>query len=376
LPKDDAMAPISERAHEASVLNKGPITLFLGAGASACESFPTVLQFFEQVNFPDGVDARGFKTASMELARRISIAERTNENIEWPHFDAEKLWGNLELLVNSNKLASTPFLIPISNAGSGVSPESLLIFLKEQILRIYGRSISITQSKRCPHQDLFTLLNEIVPTEEHISVYTTNYDTVIEDLIHSPSFSEETFHADAQVCTGFAQGNPGRWPELFDAKPLPGTRQIHLFKLHGSVTWKWDASGSSPEPIEMNWRQPTGDTDCLLYFGYKSVPETDPFRILHIRFKDSLLRSSAVVTIGFQFADPYIRETFDFALRANPQLKLICCLKHMPKINMPLANLIRAFPNRVQMLLADDGTPIAFGEDRFSHALGNALSTD
>src|SRR5882724_6059171 len=60
---------------EVSVLKKGPVTLFLGAGASACECFPTVLQFFEHVNFPDGVDARGFKTASMELARRISIAE-------------------------------------------------------------------------------------------------------------------------------------------------------------------------------------------------------------------------------------------------------------------------------------------------------------
>jgi SIR2-like domain len=365
-----------------NVRNKGSIALFLGAGASACESFPTVLQFFEHVEFPDGVDARGFKTACMELARRIAIAERTQENTAWPRFDAEKLWGHLELLVNSNKLTNVPFRLPVTRTGGlltpdagRVSPEGLLIFLKEQILRIYGRSVSATPAKPRPHQELLALLNKILPADEPISVYTTNYDTVIEDLVHSPSFSE-TIHSGAQVCTGFAQGNPGRWkPELFDVKPVLKARQIHLFKLHGSVIWKWDTSGTNPDPIEMNWRQPTGDSDCLLYFGYKSVPETDPFRTLHARFKDSLLRSSAVVVIGFQFADPYIRETFDFALRANPQLRLICCLRHNPENDTPLANLIHAFPGRVQILLGDDGSAIAFGEDRFLEALTTALST-
>ena len=117
---------------EVSVLNKSSITLFLGAGASAWESFPTVLQFFEHVKFPDGVDARGFKTACMELARRIAIAERTQENHSWPRVDAEKLWGNLELLVSSNKLTSLPFGLPVTGAGSllghdvgRVSPEDL-----------------------------------------------------------------------------------------------------------------------------------------------------------------------------------------------------------------------------------------------------------
>jgi len=364
-----------------SALDKAHITLFLGAGASACESFPTVFQFFEHVNFPDGVDARGFKTACMELARRIAIAERTQENNNWPRFDAEKLWGNLELLVSSNKLTSVPFGLPVTHTGlspqdADVSPKDLLVFLKDQILRIYGRRVS-TPPKPCPHGDLFALLSEIVPAEEPICVYTTNYDTIIEDLFHLELFSEETFHSAGHVCTGFAQGNPGRWrPDLFDADPVAGTRQVNLFKLHGSVIWKWESSGSGLEPIEMNWRQPTGDTDCLLYFGYKSVPETDPFRTLHIRLKDSLINSSAVVVIGFQFADPYIRETFDFALRANSQLRLVCCLKHMPQINTPLANLIHAFPNRVQILSGDDGTPIAFGEGRFSQALMTALSTD
>ena len=357
---------------------KGSITLFLGAGASACESFPTVLQFFEHVNFPDGADARGFKTACMELARRIAVAERTQENMQWPRFDAERLWGYLELLVNSNKLTSVPFGIPVTRTSlspqnMGVSPEDLLTFLKEQILRIYGRPIS-TLPTPCPHLDVFALIHEFAPSDAPISVYTTNYDTIIEDLFLLPSFSQQAFHSAGHVCTGFSQGNPGRWqPELFDAKPGAGVRQVNLFKLHGSVKWKWESTSSGLEPVEMNWRQPTGATDCLLYFGYKSVPEIDPFRTLHNRFKDSLVTSSAIVTIGFQFADPYIRETFDFALRANPELRVICCLKHLPTPNSPLGSLVRAFPNRVLILLGGKETPITFGEDRLYEALRASL---
>ena len=264
-------------------MNKNSITLFLGAGASVCESFPTVMDFFERVEFPAGADARGFQTACQELARRIAVAERTHENTQWPRFDAEKLWGNLELLVNSNKLTSVQFGLPVTHTSlspqnAAIAPEDLLVFLKNQIMRIYGRSVSIP-SQPCPHRDLFALLHEITPTDEPICVYTTNYDTIVEDFFQSPSFSEETFHSPARVCTGFGQGNPGRWnPELFDAKPAAGTRQVNLFKLHGSVTWKWESSGSVFVPVETNWRQATGDTDCLLYFGYKSVPETEPFR--------------------------------------------------------------------------------------------------
>jgi hypothetical protein len=99
-------------------MRKTSITLFLRAGASACESFPTVLQFFEHVKFPDGIDARGFETACSELARRIAIAERTQESIQWPRFDAEKLWGNLELVVKSNELTEEPFGLPVLTENS------------------------------------------------------------------------------------------------------------------------------------------------------------------------------------------------------------------------------------------------------------------
>ncbi len=348
----------------------GSIVLFLGAGASACESFPTVLHFFEQVEFPSGAQARGYEKSCMELARLISIMEGTSEHSMWPIFDAEKLWGHLELLVNSSRLMNSPHFL----AGFTHSFEELLTFLKQEIIRIYGRSIAAAQTEARSHRNLLTLLDKMIPRDQPLSIYTTNYDTVIEDSMRSPSLLPKDFGTDARLCTGFTEGNPGRWnPQLFDARSSSGTRQVHLFKLHGSIIWKWDRTSAHPEPVEMNWRHGAGDKDCLLYFGYKSVPETDPFRTLHNKFKDSLVRASTVVVIGFQFADPYIRETFDFALRANQELRLICCLKQMPSPNTPLANLMHTFADRVQILTGVDDKPIAFGEDRFPHALTAAL---
>jgi hypothetical protein len=119
----------SDREHgEREILTKDPLTVFLVAGASGGESAPTVLQFFEQVNFPGGIDARGFKAACMELARRMAVGERTRENNTWPRFDAEKFWGNLEVWVSSNKVTNMPFGLPVTYAGlsqqnAGVLPK-------------------------------------------------------------------------------------------------------------------------------------------------------------------------------------------------------------------------------------------------------------
>src|ERR1700691_869321 len=78
----------------------------------------------------------------------------------------------------------------------------------------------------------------------------------------------------SRLRTGFSAGRPGRWrPDLLSDQPTTGERLINLVKLHGSATWKLDAAR---QPIETGWSMPT-DHDCLLCFGYKSVPEQNPF---------------------------------------------------------------------------------------------------
>jgi hypothetical protein len=113
--------------------------------------------------------------------------------------------------------------------------------------------------------------------------------------------------------------------------------------------------------------------DCLLYFGYKSVPQEEPFITLHTILKAALLRCEAVIVIGFRFGDPYIRELFDFALRANPTLRVICSLTRLPEPNSALAALMEQFAGRVQVLADSAGRPIRFGDPTFAEVLEATL---
>lgn len=216
---------------------------------------------------------------------------------------------------------------------------------------------------------LFKFLHDRTPGAEPIQVFSTNYDTILENQLRSWRFTDAGFVPD--LCTGFEPGNSSRWqPSLFDTSAPPGKRRVNLYKLHGSVTWKRDPS--SGLIVEMDDFLAPTDYDCLLYFGYKSVPEDEPFRTLHQYLKGALLHCNAVIAIGFRFVDPYIRETFDFAMRANPNLRILCCLKYLPEPDSPLGQMQRDFSKQVTFLT--NGTdPVCFGKQEFMECLGKAL---
>jgi hypothetical protein len=127
-------------------------------------------------------------------------------------------------------------------------------------------------------------------------------------------------------------------------------------------------------PVETGWGRPT-EHDCLLYFGYKSVPEKDPFLKLHGLLKAALLRHDAVIAIGFRFADPYIRELFDFALHANRRLRVICALTRTPESDSPLAVMMNDFPDQVLLLADSAGNAIRFGHRDFGGVLERTLKS-
>lgn len=360
--------------------------LFLGAGASAAAFappanvyyLPTVTQFFGKVHFPQGAEARGFEEACQRIARWIDLADGTNESSNWPVYDAEKLFGCLELLTTAESIIQSPIPIPITRTPMQDAPTVVVAdlrdFLRRELVKVYGRDFPQLVDTNYLH--LFKFLDGRTPKDQPVLTFTTNYDTVLESQLRNPRFSGEAFDGRPNLCTGFKAGNPARWaPQVFDEPAAKDERIIRLFKLHGSVTWKWDSSTGMRVPVEMDWREPTGDKDCVIYFGYKSVPEDDPFKTLHDRLKDTLLNTVALVAIGFRFADPYIFETFDMALRANHKLRIICCLKNEPDSKWPLARLIRAFPNQVVLLRDAEERPVAFGENGFLETLEQALDT-
>jgi hypothetical protein len=350
------------------------IVLFLGAGASKLCGLPTVEQFFAQVQVPPN---SGFRAAYEELARRIAVEEGTAQDMKWPKYDAEKLFGNLEQWVNTSGIAAGHPTVKLRRGNIEIPAAELLTHLKSEIVRIYGHPPASGSSKQ-HYKDLFSLLLEKKTSSNPIWVITTNYDSVLEGLLRSDSFLSRTFsNAGAlELRTGFGLGTPARWwPEMFSAPPRKGFCPVNVIKLHGSATWKWRDEGGVREPVDTGWGEPSGDYDCLVYFGYKSIPEIDPFKTLHERLKDILLEDAVVVSIGFRFADPYIRETFDLALRANSALRVICSLTSQPPPGSPLSELMKRFTDQVSLLVGEDGTPLPFGHGDFCKELEKKLES-
>jgi len=115
--------------------------------------------------------------------------------------------------------------------------------------------------------------------------------------------------------------------------------------------------------------------DSLLYFGYKGIPEQEPFLTLHNLLKSTLLQCEVLIAIGFRFADPYIYELFVMALHANKGLRVICCLKRAPESSSPLSRLMEQFPHRVQVLVNQAGKPVSFGDTQFQESLEQILAS-
>jgi hypothetical protein len=162
---------------------------------------------------------------------------------------------------------------------------------------------------------------------------------------------------------------------MFADSPRAAFCPVNLIKLHGSATWKWDSEGESRQPVDIGLALPTEGYDCLVYFGYKSIPEIEPFKTLHGLLKDILLTDALVVSIGFRFEDPYIRETFDFALRANSALRVVCSLTSQPPLESPLSELMTRFPERVSVLTGDNAAPLPFGHVDFCKELEKRLES-
>ncbi|MDA2914195.1 SIR2 family protein [Acidobacteriia bacterium AH_259_A11_L15] len=348
------------------------ILLFLGAGASAVRNYPTVDHFFEHLETPP---ASGYKTACQELARLIDVAEDTSEAKGWPVYNAEKILGRLEELRTAEELLSRPLRIRLPNVqGDGISPRELTAYLKRELIRLYGRRPSFSMPPppdTDPLGDIFRLMNERTPEGEPLSVFTTNYDTVVEQFFSEWSWQLAFRPYQPRLCTGFSSDRPGIWnPSVFDEHSKPKECLVHLHKLHGSATWKYrPASLGKKEVVDTGWGEPTGEYDCVLYFGYKSIPEGEPFKVLHDRLKEALLKQVVVVAIGFRFADPYIRETFDFALRANDKLSVISCLRSIPPDGTAVRELMRAFPDRFVLLRNLGGDALAYGGNGFLDTL-------
>ncbi len=148
-----------------------------------------------------------------------------------------------------------------------------------------------------------------------LSVFTTNYDRIIEKLCYRENISvidgfvknEETQRYGLNPEEYVWEPTEFRNPSSFESQN--GEKRINLFKLHGSLNWriKFDDRivriASEEKATSKNYKD-----NLVIYPSEKVKPEIDPFKTLHNEFQLELKECDAMIFIGFAFRDEYIND--------------------------------------------------------------------
>lgn len=145
--------------------------------------------------------------------------------------------------------------------------------------------------------------------EGHVTIFTTNYDTVIEEYCGNPDRHIERidgfkFHdaRRALVWDGdFAPRN-----DAFDTK-------VFLYKLHGSMNWLADDSGDRARIVQKPSTDASGDRARDMYIrpsldAKDEATKKEPYATILRRFTQTLSSFDACIVIGYSFRDPHIAE--------------------------------------------------------------------
>ncbi len=166
---------------------------------------------------------------------------------------------------------------------------------------------------------LLLLLDSNSP--RHLPVFTTNYDTVIEDFVDA---SQEGF----ELVDGFSTGSRREWfPDTtfhqFRADSTP-TRRILLFKLHGSSTWR--VRRNTRQFTKESTAEPASDQsayeNALVWPGLTKAIKTGPYQTNYAYLEACLGNAELCIVIGFSFRDDVIRDIIQNAINSNAGLQL------------------------------------------------------
>lgn len=327
------------------ILDTSRATFLLGAGASVGAGLPTSVELTRKM--AELVDETGFdKETSRAIHAAIGamIAHDTAlGESAFSGINIERLFSAVEMLADRENQELAPFVSTWSPATSFVGGEaqfpstwerSMVAAISDVAQRKTasgGRRLKeafaagVKSAQRYEHgaevfarlrdfmiehlHDLLSIsvdqidyLTPLLQVERPLRIATLNYDTSIEDL---------AWRSGTSLSTGIGDWEPGK-PWAWDDS------EIHLLKLHGSLTWAWEAVQDQPLPelaIRQIERQSDGSWSFPnrwshgpgLIFGQRGKVRADgPFIPMLRAFDEFLSESDVLVVIGYSFRDDHI----------------------------------------------------------------------
>ncbi len=251
-----------------------------------------------------------FDLPEWEITRLVqNFLGRISKNPE----DIENVIAVLEDLVKEDNfavhIASTADIANVIERRKGEALNSL-VWIKKSIY---------SKLKKFNEEEAFRLyfgfLKTFDPQKNNISFITTNYDRTFERAFsrYRKRFSSIGIK---RVVYHFSEDSGDL---IFD--PQYEYKGFDYVKLHGSLDW-YEEDGRVVKTSAVVLPDDP-DEPPILYPGYKSMPDREPFISLHRIFLERLFWSDLVVIVGFSLRDEVIGFFLDTALQRKKGLKVL-----------------------------------------------------
>jgi hypothetical protein len=296
--------------------NNNKVSLFLGSGASAFAGYRTFRNFKDMLdngsireteNLPQlHPDTPGMVD---EISNFLATCDRepTHDNLLWVLNDYKLVCSNLS---KNHKLRNrfenrihgqfSELERLVNDTIDDITRVSIHHYSRDRIewAKQHNGSAILASRDIMLFYDILAKYNSA--SRPRLSLFTTNYDLLIEDL-----FAHEIYQADYSLITGF--GPPpydGKQWNVDEFKPR-NVNSFHLWRLHGCAAWAYHEFRDEnvyfhrQDALQQNWRQ----NACVMFPGREiwrgNRPHAQGFHACY----DSVLSSKGIVFIGFSFRD-------------------------------------------------------------------------
>jgi hypothetical protein len=286
------------------------VVFLFGAGASVDAGIPDTFKFV--VDFEEHI-----KKNHGELSEQLSAILKVIGKFQGKksatkskRVDVEQLLYILRRLIERN---SDPLLEFYENRKCEIDIDEKTLGLLKTLLEDYIRERVIIED-----ETRLDYLKELLTFDKPVEIFSTNYDTCIEQLSHANHMR-------------YTDGFDIYWsPENFDKE-----FDVKHYKMHGSVIWYEDVKTKECVKIPVHGfveGKPVAlrliygeDVKPLLIYPAQKAEYIEPLTNLQLKFKERLFskKTRFVIVVGYSFRDNYIIHMLWDAARVNEDLHVI-----------------------------------------------------
>ena len=303
----------AQRARAATRTGARPtvkIALFLGAGASSPYGMPTTKELKEKIKHGDLDFPRKDLLDPDEFPDIEHVLSVLDQLIRFAESRAGKLYApSNDDTSETPEFPHSPYDIAMYNYvdhfNQHVEQSRKSKEIVEQLIcRCYNWYLSHSETAEKILGPLFDLAKS---EEGHITVFTTNYDTVIEEYCGDED--RQTERVD-----GFRL-HEAMYTRVWDGEFVPRNQnyrtKVFLYKLHGSMNWLADNAAGKESIVQKPNTDMSGDRARDMYIRPSldtkdEATQKEPYATILRQFAQTLPSFDTCVVIGYSFRDPHI----------------------------------------------------------------------